>query len=77
MHTYNLCSPTFKTDVYSARYMKKKPNLFCYLKYNGEVKNEICIVCFLNNLKCTTQIFFHSTHLLKDCNTPLLHCNML
>lgn len=40
MYTHSLCSPTFKIDVYSARYMKGKPKLFCYLKYNDEMTNE-------------------------------------
>lgn len=60
MHTYHLCSSTFKIHVYSAKYMQKKkknPKLFCYLKYKGEVMNAICILCFLNNLICATQIF--------------------
>lgn len=63
MHTHSLCSPTFKIDVYSARYTKGKPNLFCYLKYNEEMTNESSLIDF-----------FHSTHLLKNCNvTPLQH----
>lgn len=56
---------------------RKTPNLFCYLKYNGEMTNEICILCFLKNLKCATQIFFIVLILYKNAVLLLLHCNVI
>lgn len=55
---YNLCSPAFKTDAYSAKYMKKNLNLFSSLKYNREVTDEICTLFPEYPFKCTAQTFF-------------------